>query len=144
MKRRPVAVLLASVMALSLAGPAAAADPLVEVTIDPTGTLSPEGAIISGTLQCAPGAPPFSIVVDLRQKVGQRVIEEFEDLDFVFVCDGTVHSWVAVMLGSRVEPGTGNSLYKAGPAVVRIGVSDGFDEVLASAQRTIKLRRAHP
>jgi hypothetical protein len=107
--------------------------PVVDVTIDPTGTFSLSGsATVTGSVVCT-GADFAFVQVQLRQRVGRVFIDGFGGSEVV--CDGTLQRWAAEVMG--------NGLFKGGSATVTAfaGACNGFTCGEDFEQSTIKVRR---
>jgi hypothetical protein len=118
-RSRMFSVVAAAVVSLTIAIPASArAADTFQLTINPTGSFSGQGAVIRGEAACPPGAGPA--VVHLTQTVGAVAMEGFADIPVV--CDGESHPWAAVGIPSNDVDERGNFLYQNGPATASIFV----------------------
>ena len=70
--------------------------PTVEVAIDPTGGLTPDGdAIITGTIECSPDVAFVGVSVEVVQRTGRFTVTGFGDT-FLFNCESPWTTFVFV------------------------------------------------
>jgi hypothetical protein len=130
----------AAALSLTAVAPAGAgAAGVTDLTIDPTGSFSASGAIVTGTATCGPEVNGMGAVVSLRQVTGGRTIEGYVDAQLA--CDGDSQPWGVLILGDHVD-NQGNSLWQPGPATARIFVEDPLGGPGQSVERTITLERS--
>jgi hypothetical protein len=110
--------------------------PSVEVTVDPTGTANKDGtATLTGTYTCTNG-DFIDVFGDVTQAVGRFAIHGFFEVFDEGTCDGTTHSWTAI-----VVPDNGKF---AGGKAVSVTFADAcgpFECSEGFTQQTVKLRR---
>jgi hypothetical protein len=129
----------AALLSLSAVAPAGAgAAGVTDLTINPTGSFSASGAIVTGTATCDPEVNGMGAVVSLRQVSGGRTIEGYVDAELV--CDGDAQPWGVLILGDHVD-NQGNSLWQPGPATARIFIEDPLGGPGQSVERVITLER---
>lgn len=110
--------------------------PVVDVTVDPTGTFDAQtgSATITGTVTCTGTADFAYMEVQLRQTVGRFTVSGYGFIDFA--CDGTTQPWSIVVLPD-------NGLFKGGRSVavtfaVACGIfacGEDFEEAIVRLRR---------
>jgi len=113
--------------------------PEISVTIDPTGLVNKSGqALISGTVTCTStdgSGTVFEVFGDMTQRVGRVLIRGFFDTFTDIPCDGSTHSWEAIVVAD-------NGLFAGGKAAA-VAIAFGCTDVCTEgfAEATVKLRK---
>jgi hypothetical protein len=123
-------------LSITTAGP----PPVVDLTVDATGTFEPRtgAAIIRGTVTCTGGSVETEgksfINVQLRQLVGRIAINAEGGTDFA--CDGETHPWSVELLSLAGKFGGGRATVAAFSFACGV-----FDCASDSVDQTVTLRR---
>jgi hypothetical protein len=110
--------------------------PVVDVTVDPTGTFDPRtgAATISGTITCTGGASEYTYVgTELRQQRGRFTVVAYGGLRLT--CDATPRPWTIGLLSENGPFGQGDATNSAwATACGQSDCSSDYDE------RQVRLR----